>query len=472
MKDIFEGINDFLGETRLSQAVPYLERKRIAQSLLRQAEVAFRMASGERELLLGQGIDKLRRILSHYEREDVAYKRPVGWRSLRAKQFGEASVWLAACPGSKLSVMDKWTKTKGYLLRLQNAVVSPTKEEAEIMERLQGLMNALEMRKPLPQYVEPEPERWNLPQPDGSFRHENVGPISVQRLGQPAVGKPPILAQAESFFRSMENKKILDRTSLNSAIAQGQGYFNRLNSTLDSLSINDYRRWAPLLLGEKRGIGELITRWKSQLKEMDKVEAVQRTESLEQVKRQEDTAVYVGKKDRAAVAGDLVTDFTKAVNEAIGQANVVLSSSQMLRKKVAIEKMPEALPSATLDSAIASLQSLLERGKGHVPDGVMREAQSKLNDLKRERQIVSLQAGNLGYEKGVERDLATRSSRGITYFRANIPPTVKVVLPARDIAKLEDLASTGINGAKEAISKAIYLVAKRNVEAARKILER
>ena len=107
-----------------------------------------------------------------------------------------------------------------------------------------------------------------------------------------------------------------------------------------------------------------------------------------------------------------------------------------------------------------------------MPDGVMREAQSKLNDLRRERQIVSLQANNLRYEKGVERETATKASRGVTYFRANIPPKVKEVLPAIDISKLENLAATGISGAKEAISKAIYLVAKRNVEAARKILER
>jgi len=414
----------------------------------------------------------LRRILSHYEREDVAYKRPVGWTSSRAKQFGEASVWLAACPGSKLPVMDKFRKTKEYLLRLQNSVVSPTKEEAEIMKRLQELMNALEMRKPLSQYVEPEPERWNLFQPDGKFGNDNIGDPKDIQVIQPAIGKPPILAQAESFFRSKENKRILNRTSLNSAIVQAQGYFNQLNSTLDSLSINDYRRWAPLLLGEKRGIGELITRWKSQLKEMDKVEAVQRTESLEQVKRQEETAIYVSKKDSATVAGDVVTDFTKAVNDATAEANIVLSSSQMLRKKVFIEKMPEALPSAILDSAIANFQTLLEKSNGHVPDGVMREAQSKLNDLRRERQIVSLQASNLGYDKGVEREIATKSSRGITYFRANIPPGVKEALPARDISKLESLASTGINGAKEAISIAIYLVAKRNVEAARKILER
>jgi|GEM_PF-6060814 len=305
-------------------------------------------------------------------------------------------------------------------------------------------------------------------------RLEELKRLLPRLIGEPGVedvgSVPPELEAAKEFRKAMEQKAFADEASLGDAIAKTQAEIGKLESLRTRLDPNRDALWGKQAFDEIRALGELIQEWESQISYLKSQEAETRTWGWQEDKAKEETRRYVANVEAGLAEGKERLEAVKMLHSALEEVEAAFSFCEKLTSKALVQLMPGAIPTEEVDLIIDRFERILAGIRDRLPEAEVRDATRRLNRLKAFRAEMSGIAERLGYGKEVSAYEARQESEGILYFRSNLPSGVREILPAKDVEKLEEVASTGVNGAKEAISTAIIMAAKRNPERARAIL--
>lgn len=400
LKNLLERMNRFVREVANSD-MPYGEKKRIGWQLLRDAQALYPSLDFYSQRDLLGYIANLRRTLRRWtEKEILEVKEKLAWA---AKSF-QALKYLGG-----------------------------TKEIERLTKRLREL--------------------------------EGLLPELLEESGVKGAGSmPPELQAAESFRTQMEQRSFADEASLRDAIAKAQAQIRSLESYRSTLDPNRDVLWGKQAFDEIRALGGLIREWENQISHLKSHEAQARTWTWQQDKAKEVTRRYVASVGTALAEGKEQTQAIKALHDALGEVDRAFSLCKMVISKALVQLRPEAIPTGEVDSIIDRFERLLAGIRDRLPEPEVRDATRKLERLKAYRAEMSTAVNRLGYQEEVSAYEARQKSEGVTYFRSNLPSEVREILPPRDISGLEKLASTGVNGAKKAISIAIFIAGKRNPE--------
>lgn len=413
LKDLLERLNRFVREV-VNSDIPYGEKKRIGWQLLRDAQVLYPSLDfySQRDLL--GYVANLRRTLRRWtEKEILEVKEKLAWA---AKSF-EAVKYLGGAG-----------QTETQRLEIEG-----------LTRRLRGLEASL--------------------------------PELLEEQGVKGAGTiPPELEAAQEFRKAMERTAFADEASLRDAIAKTQLETGRLESLRDRLDPNTDALWGKQAFDETRALGELIQEWESQISYLKSQEADTRTYRWQEDKSREETRRYVASVEAGLAEGKERLEAVKMLHSALEEVEAAFSFCEKLTSKALVQLRPEAIPTEEVDLVIDRFGRILAGIRDRLPEAEVRQATRNLDRLKAYRAEMGGIAERLGYGKEVSAYQARQESEGILYFRSNLPSGVREILPAKDIEKLEEVASTGVNGAKEAISTAIIIAAKRNPERARAIL--
>ena len=405
LKNLLERLNRFVREIVYSD-IPYGEKKRIGWQLLRDARALYSSLDfySQRDLL--GYVANLRRTLRRWtEKEILEVKEKLAWA---AKSF-EAVKYLGGTE-----------QTEAQRLEIEG-----------LTRRLRGLEASL-------------PELLEEPGVKGA------GTI------------PPELEAAQEFRKAMERKAFTDEAPLRDAIAKTQLEIGKLESLRNRLDPNRDALWGKQAFDETRALGELIQEWESQISHLKSQEAEARTWGWQEDKSREETRRYVASVETALAEGKERREAVKMLHSALEEVEAAFSFCEKLTSKALVQLRPEAIPTEKADLIIDRFERILAGIRDRLPEAEVRDATRKLNRLKAYRAEMSGIAERLEYGEEVSAYEARQESEGIRYFRSNLPSGVREILPAKDIEKLEEVASTGVNGAKEAISTAIIMAAKRS----------
>jgi len=407
LKNLLERMNRFVREVANSD-MPYGEKKRIGWQLLRDAQALYPSLDFYSQRDLSGYVANLRRTLRRWtEKEILEVKEKLAWA---AKSF-EALKYLGG--------------------------TGQTEAQRLEIERLTGILRELEAS--LPELLE-EP--------------------GVKGAGS----TPPELQAAESLRTQMEQRGFTDEASLRDAIAKTQAQINSLESYRSTLDPNRDALWGKQAFDEIRALGEFIQEWNCQLEHLKLREGEARTSRWQEDKAKEETRRYVASVETALAEGKEQIQAIKALHDALGEVDRAFSLCKMVISKALVQLRPGVIPTGEVDSIIDRFERLLAGIRDRLPEPEVRNAARKLERLKAYRAEMSTAVNRLGYQEEVSAYEARQKSEGVTYFRSNLPSIVREILPARDISGLEKLASTGVNGAKKAISIAIFIAGKRNPE--------
>lgn len=415
LKDLIGRMDQFVREIVNSQDITYEEKKRLGEELRRQAEAICPSLPLDSRNVLEQRVANLRRILSR-------------WRGMEISPQADE--------------LTRLISELGILRHLAGAYPTPPRQAQidELVRRI-GVL------------------KQSLPQP-------------LPEAGVEAVDTrtPPELETAMSFRRTMQQRVFADETSLRSAIASVQAEIRRLESYRSTLDFNRDVHWGRQAFDEIGALASLIQKWNREIAYLRSQETEARTYRWQQDKAREETRRYVGSKEAALARGKEQIDAIRTLRQASKELEKAFSLCQMVMSKAQAQQIPEVIPMDAVAATIARFEGILGGLQPRLPEAEVRDATNKLNRIKAYEAEMRRVLGRLGYYKEVAGYEATTESEGVRYFRANLPGVVREILSTRVISKLEALASKGINGAKDAISNAIFMAAKQNPEKVRAVL--
>lgn len=282
--------------------------------------------------------------------------------------------------------------------------------------------------------------------------------------------EPAELVSARNWREVLEKRVIRQENELRSAVAQGQEEIRKLETYCAGLSPDLHQLWGGRAREELSAIGKLIQRWNRQLSYLKVKEQRARDYQWHKDKTGEEKRVYIEAKRTAQVKGGEQVDALKMLRQANREIERAFSYAELIVSKAQVQIMPEAIPMDKVAVVVNKSQAILDGVRDRVPEADVRETTRKIDALRRYQAEMNRILTKLGYDKQVESYEEGKKSEGLSYFRAHIPPFVTEIVPVRDITGLESLASKGLSGAREAISKAIILAAKRNPEKVRAML--
>ena len=412
LKDLLERMNRFVQAMIEPGAVLDSSMRRTGEALLREAESMFAGLNLQQQSVLKQAIVHVRRILDRWTDREVLARE---------------------------DELARLSKMYNYFASLPHKAP----EQIAEMERLRARIGQIRSERP-----------------------EVRGAMGER----PKVEAPAELRQAVEFRQTMQEKVLPDVASLTDAIAQAREQISRLDACRRGLDADSHELWGKQAWDEIRWIGKLIQKWNRQLDQLKLQETQARTYRWQEDKAKEETRVYVSRKEASLAKGKEQIDAIKALREASQELETAFSLCQMLLDKAHVQQMPGIIPVDKLATTIAKFEAILEGLRDKLPEAEIRQATRNLNRIKAYEAEMRKNLMRLGYYEEVSGYEATRESEGLRYFRSNLPSLVKEILSPRTVAQLENLASKGINGAKEAIAQAVIMAGKRNPERMRAIL--
>lgn len=412
-KDLIQRMNRFVQDMVEPLVVLDSPMRRTGEVLLGEAESMFPGLNRQQQAILRQAIVHLRRILSRWtDRELEAQKDEIARLSKMYRYF-------AALPHK-------------------------TQEQTAEMERLKARIDWL---------------RQNLP--------ERPRDLTVDRDIEHL---PRELQEAGAFRRRMAATELVGYSSLTSAIAQTEKEIQKLKQYYSTLRAGQFELNGTQAIQQISALGSLIQKWNSQIEQLRLQETQARTSRWEQDKSAEESRGYVTRKEASLAKGKVQIEAIKSLREASEEMSSAFGICEMVVSKALEQEMPEAIPVDRVSEIIGRFEAILAGVEGILPEAEVRQATRNLDRLKAYRAQMEEHLRRLGYERDVDEDEARRSSEGLNYFRANVPAAVRDILSRITLSRLETLASTGINGAKEAITSAIFMAAKRNPERMKAVL--
>lgn len=403
-------------------------------------------------------LERLNRFVREVVNSDIPYgeKKRIGWQLLRDAQ--------ALYPS-----LDFYSQRDllGYIANLRRTLRRWTEKEIlEVKEKLAWAAKSFQALKYLGGTEQTEAQRLEIERLTKRLRElEGLLPELLEEPGVKGVGSvPPELQAAESFRTQMEQRSFTDEASLRDAIAKTQAQIRNLESYRSTLDPNRDALWGNQAFDEIRALGGLIQEWENQISHLKSQEAQARTWRWQEDKAKEVTRRYVANVETGLAEGKEQTEAIKMLRDALGEVDRAFSLCGMVISKALVQLRPEAIPTDEVDSIIDRFERILAGIRDKLPEPEVRNATRKLERLKAYRAEMSTAVNRLGYQEEVSTYEARQRSEGVTYFRSNLPSEVREILPARDISGLERLASTGVDGAKKAISIAIFIAGKRNPE--------
>lgn len=403
-------------------------------------------------------LERMNRFVREVVNSDMPYgeKKRVGWQLLRDAQ--------ALYPS-----LDFYSQRDllGYIANLRRTLRRWTEKEIlEVKEKLAWAAKSFEALKYLGGAEQTEAQRLEIERLTRKLRELEASlPELLEEPGVKGAGStPPELEAAKTLRTQMEQRSFTDEASLRDAIAKTQAQVRSLEAYRRTLDPNRDALWGKQAFDEIRALGELIQEWENQISHLKSQQAQARTWRWQQDKAKEETRRYVASVEAGLAEGKEQTEAIKALHDALKEVEAAFSFCEKLTSKALVQLRPEVIPTDEVDSIIDRFERILAGISDKLPEPEVRNATRKLDRLKAYRAEMSTAVGRLGYQEEVSAYEATRKSEGVTYFRSNLPGEVREILPARDISGLEKLASTGVNGAKKAISIAIFIAGKRNPE--------
>lgn len=396
-------------------------------------------------------LERLNRFVREVVNSDIPYgeKKRIGWQLLRDAQ--------ALYPS-----LDFYSQRDllGYIANLRRTLRRWTEKEIlEVKEKLAWAAKSFQALKYLGGTKEIERLTKRLRELEGLL------PELLEELKVKGVGSTPPELQAAGTFRTrMEQRSFTDEASLRDAIAKTQAEIRKLESLRSGLGPNRDVLWGKQAFDEIRALAGLIREWENQISHLKSQEAQARTWTWQQDKAKEVTRRYVANVETGLVEGKEQTEAVKMLRDALGEVDRAFSLCGMVISKALVQLRPEAIPTDEVDLIIDRFERILAGIRDKLPEAEVRNATRRLKRLKAYRAEMGIAVNRLGYQEEVSTYETRQKSEGVTYFRSNLPSEVREILPARDISGLEKLASTGVNGAKKAISIAIFIAGKRNPE--------
>lgn len=387
--------------------------RRRGEALLREAESSFPGLNLQQQAVLRQGIEKLRKILYRWDEREVSARDDEIARLRR-----------------------RYESLRG--------IPHKSPEQIAEMESLRDRMSYLRGRRP-----------------------ERPGPLIV---GPKTQSLPREVKEAEAFRARMARTPLIGEASLTRAIRQTEGEIRKLEQYCSTLSAEGYELYGTQAIQESSALGDLIQRWNRQIEGLRVQESFARTSRWEQDKSAEKMRTYLASKRAALAKGAAQTEAVKKLREATQEMSGAFQICEMVLKQAVVRIMPEAVPVDKVSAVIVKFDNILTGLRAILPENEVRQATRNLNRLKAYRAEMEEHLKRLGYGRDIHQDEARRESQGLTYFRANVPAAVREILSVTTLSKLETLAATGLNGAKEAITSAIYMAAKRNPQRMRAVL--
>jgi len=402
----------FILEVVNSHMVGLQEKARMGRELLREAEAMFGGLDQQLQSILEQRIGKLRKVLNK---------------------------WSGFLTSSLEDELVRYRRAYEYLRQKPDPTTSDLAEIEKLQIRMENLRRRISGEKPKSLGVQPGP-------------------------------RPPELEEAVRFRQQMEARAITEPQALRDAISEAQQEIDKLETSRKGLDASSHQLWGRQIQDVEREIGKLMQKWNAQLSYLNLQETEARDYQWHKDKTGEERRVYIEAKRIAEIKGGEQVDALKMLREAKSEIETAFSYCEMITSKALVQLMPEAMPMDKVAIVVNKSQAILDGVRDRVPEADVREMTRTIDALRRYEAEMNRALIKLGYDKSVESYEEGKKSEGLSYFRANLPAWVKDILPARDVSGLEDLATKGLSGAREAISRAIILAAKRNPERVKALL--
>lgn len=433
LKDLINRIDNFVLNVVPDHNVGYETKRDMADALLREAETAYAGQPLDIRNLLGERIEHLKEIRMRWHKQEASVVPDI---TIGQKILEEAKAWLKLESSSSLERLDKVARTRKYYENLRYYATG-LPEAQTVMVQLEDLLQRL---------GEPDITRFRL-----------SGPVQPNPPTRP---QPLVLAKR--FREAMTAMSFNTEAALNNAISKTIAEINKLEIYRSTLGHGEYELWGSQAVDEISKLSALVGEWNDQLGNIKRKEGLARTWRWQEDRDRERTRGYVEHKTSEIAKGQQKIEAAKVLREATNELEKAFSLCQMLMSKAHTLATPDIIPIDKMDASIRTFEGILSGLSGRLTEGEIREATRFLNRAKAYRSEMAKSLTTLGYDSGLRTYETTRASEGLRYFQANLDEIVREILSARTIKQLENLASSGINGAREAIAQAIIMAGKQN----------
>lgn len=442
LKDLINRIDNFVLNVVPDHNVGYEAKRDMADTLLREAEGAYAGQPLDIRNLLGERIEHLKEIRMRWHKQEASVVPDI---TIGQKILKEAKAWIILESSSSLERLDKIARTRKYYENLRYYATSLPEAQA-VMAQLVALLQRL---------GGVDTTRFRLSGP-------------VQSNSTPP--RPQLLVLAKQFREAMTATPFNTEAALNNAISKTIAEIRKLEVYRSSLAHAEYKLWGSQAVDEISRLSALVGEWNSQLGHIKRQEGLARTWQWQIDRAKERTRSYVEHKTSEIAKGQQKIEAAKVLREATNELEKAFSLCGMLMSKAHTLATPDIIPIDKMDTSIRTFEDILSGLGGRLTEGEIREATRFLNRAKAYRSEMAKSLTTLGYDSDLRTYETTKVSEGLRYFQANLPGIVREILSARTIKQLENLASSGINGAKEAIAQAIIMAGKQNPDRMRAYL--